>query len=362
MDQKLDFSSLPENIRVAVLDNKLDALKPADRVIYHDFVCRQKGLDPSSRPFEFIKLNGKLAMYARKECADQLRAIHGISCEIVSQTIQGGAYFVHVRATTKDGRTEDDIGATSIMEPEFIEKYDNGEKRRVKNPRHGSQIEAMDFANAMMKACTKGKRRVTLSISGLGMFDSTEVEDIRESDKGRAPTLQEIKDTCDRILALKEEAAKCEDPDKRRAILAKALELEDGIMDQEGSTHTPTQAAKADEKPKAETPVEQPAKAAPVPQPASRAVEQETTGKSSYFSSLPEDVQEAISQIDTTGWRDHVFMGDPGLPAMDFIEKKATEIPRERLIAAVEKWIPKNALKTPQKTLDAAMVLAALAE
>jgi hypothetical protein len=36
-------------------------------------------------------------------------------------------------------------------------------------------------ANAMMKAETKAKRRVTLSICGLGMLDETEVESIPEA-------------------------------------------------------------------------------------------------------------------------------------------------------------------------------------
>jgi len=35
-----------------------------------------------------------------------------------------------------------------------------------------------NFGNALMKAVTKAKRRVTLSICGLGMLDETEVETI----------------------------------------------------------------------------------------------------------------------------------------------------------------------------------------
>jgi hypothetical protein len=38
-----------------------------------------------------------------------------------------------------------------------------------------------DLANAMMKAETKSKRRVTLSICGLGMLDETEIETIKEA-------------------------------------------------------------------------------------------------------------------------------------------------------------------------------------
>jgi hypothetical protein len=57
-----------------------------------------------------------------------------------------------------NGRTDVSTGAVSIANV-------NGEAR----------------ANAMMKAETKAKRRVTLSICGLGMLDETEVESIPEA-------------------------------------------------------------------------------------------------------------------------------------------------------------------------------------
>ena len=45
------------------------------------------------------------------------------------------------------------------------------------------------LANSMMKATTKSKRRVTLSICGLGMLDETEIDSIPASAKGRAPVV-----------------------------------------------------------------------------------------------------------------------------------------------------------------------------
>jgi hypothetical protein len=45
-----------------------------------------------------------------------------------------------------------------------------------------------NFGNALMKAVTKAKRRVTLSICGLGMLDETEVETIPSA---RPVTVQE---------------------------------------------------------------------------------------------------------------------------------------------------------------------------
>jgi hypothetical protein len=59
---------------------------------------------------------------------------------------------VHVRAKDKTGRSDEDFGVVA---------FKGG----------GNEI----AANLIMKAVTKAKRRVTLSISGLGFLDETEV-------------------------------------------------------------------------------------------------------------------------------------------------------------------------------------------
>jgi hypothetical protein len=110
------------------------------------------GLNPYTQPFAYIKLNGQLKLYAKRDCADQLRRLRGISIEIVDKKLSDGLLSIHVRARDKDGRTDEDYGIVAV----------------------GSAAgEAL--ANLGMKAVTKAKRRVTLSISGLGMLDETEV-------------------------------------------------------------------------------------------------------------------------------------------------------------------------------------------
>jgi hypothetical protein len=47
-------------------------------------------------------------------------------------------------------------------------------------------------ANLIMKAVTKAKRRVTLSICGLGFLDESEVESIADAKTEPAPTVQEL--------------------------------------------------------------------------------------------------------------------------------------------------------------------------
>lgn len=133
----------------------LASLSPQQRTEYYMRVCNSLGLNPMTQPFSYITLNGKLTLYATRACADQLRKLNGISIEIVDQELKEGLLTVHVRAKDKAGRMDEDIGVVSVG---------------------GLKGEAA--ANAALKAVTKAKRRVTLSISGLGYLDETEVEDI----------------------------------------------------------------------------------------------------------------------------------------------------------------------------------------
>lgn len=141
-------------IEQALVQGNLAALTPGQRVAYYNRVCESIGLNPLTKPFEYITLNGKLTLYARKDCTDQLRTIKGISIEKPDVTFQDEWIVVTVVARDAKGRTDSDIGVVS--------------KKDMRG----------DFGNAVMKCVTKAKRRVTLSICGLGMLDETEVETI----------------------------------------------------------------------------------------------------------------------------------------------------------------------------------------
>jgi hypothetical protein len=143
-------------MEAVIIKGDLKKLTPEERVQYYNETCKSVGLNPLTRPFEYIDLQGKLTLYARRDAADQLRKIHGINIQIVSQDMSDGVLSIHVRATDKTGRTDEDLGVVSFPE----------------------QMRGDVRANTIMKAVTKAKRRVTLSISGLGWLDETEVEDI----------------------------------------------------------------------------------------------------------------------------------------------------------------------------------------
>jgi hypothetical protein len=139
----------------ALIRGDLADLKPEERVMYYNQVCKSLGLNPLTKPFAYLHLNGKTILYALKDCTEQLRTIHGISLTIPARESIEGVYVVTARATKPDGRMDESTGAVTV----------EGLKGEQK-------------ANALMKAETKAKRRVTLSICGLGMLDESEIESI----------------------------------------------------------------------------------------------------------------------------------------------------------------------------------------
>lgn len=149
----------------AVTENSLARLTKEQRMAYYLRVCNSLNLNPLTRPFEWLvsksKTGDKLSLYARKECTEQLRRRDNVSAEIVArEMLPNELYAVTCRATIpagpgRDARHDESIGAVSL-------KGLAGEAR----------------ANAVMAAETKAKRRVTLSICGMGFLDETEVENI----------------------------------------------------------------------------------------------------------------------------------------------------------------------------------------
>lgn len=142
-------------IESVAIGGDLSKLTPEGRVNYYQAVCKSLGLNPLTQPFNYLSLNGKLVLYAKRDCTEQLRKIHGVSIEIKNRATEEGVYIVTAVASLPDGRVDESTGAVSI------DKL-SGDAR----------------ANALMKAETKAKRRVTLSICGLGMLDETEVTTI----------------------------------------------------------------------------------------------------------------------------------------------------------------------------------------
>ncbi|WP_059051384.1 hypothetical protein [Paenibacillus senegalimassiliensis] len=163
-----------------VVQGDLSSLKPEERLIYYTKVCESVGLNPLTKPFDYLKLDGKLVLYAKRDATDQLRKIHKISITITSRERIGDVYCVTARGETTDHRTDESIGAVSLMKEEKI--WDEMRGRKVSTGKV-LPLTADELANAVMKAETKAKRRVTLSLSGLGMMDESEIETIEDAER-----------------------------------------------------------------------------------------------------------------------------------------------------------------------------------
>ena len=147
-------AELSASIEQVVIGGDLSALNPEQRVQYYNTVCQSVGLNPYTRPFDYIRLNNKLTLYARKDATDQLRKINGVNIDDIHTDAEGEWFVVTVKGSDRTGRRDVEIGAVN------------------KKDMQGN------FGNAMMKAVTKAKRRLTLSLCGLGWLDETEVETI----------------------------------------------------------------------------------------------------------------------------------------------------------------------------------------
>ncbi len=156
-------------IEAALIQGDLSKLSPEERLSYYKNVCESVGLNPLTKPFEYMRLGGREVLYANKGCAEQLRSIHKISLKIVGKEKIEDVYIVTAEAADKDGRIDSATGAVSVA---------------------GLKGEAL--ANAMMKAETKSKRRVTLSLCGLNMLDESEVETIPGAVTGSKQPPKEI--------------------------------------------------------------------------------------------------------------------------------------------------------------------------
>lgn len=140
----------------------LSGLTPEQRVTYYNSVCKSIGLNPLTKPFDFLELydrgsnKTKVVLYGNKDCAAQLRTNRQISIYQLDEKVEeGGCLIVRAYARTPDGREDVDEGVVFVK-----------------------GLLGDNYANARKRCITQAKRRVTLSICGLGFLDESEVDDV----------------------------------------------------------------------------------------------------------------------------------------------------------------------------------------
>ena len=152
--QERNYSDItPATMEKVLIDQDLSNLTPAQRIEYVLGVCKSLNLNPATKPFGYLLLDGKLRLYALKDCTEQLRKINGVSIIELSKVIEGDLLIYTAKAQDRTGRYDIDIGAVMI-----------------------GTNKGLALANLMMKGATKAKRRVTLSICGLGLPDESELD------------------------------------------------------------------------------------------------------------------------------------------------------------------------------------------
>lgn len=154
-----EFIGSLDEIHKIIITGNLISLTLKQRIKYYIDLCKELKLDPVSRPFEYILFNRNneniLVLYATKSCAEQLRARENISINIIETGVHDNMAVVRARATAPNGRTDEAIACVDL-----------------------SGMTQKERANAIMKADTKAKRRVTLSICSLGMMADVEAADV----------------------------------------------------------------------------------------------------------------------------------------------------------------------------------------
>lgn len=197
---------LPTDIERVLIGGDLAQLKPEQRLSYYNHLCESLGLNPLTKPFQYLTLSGKTVLYATKDCTEQLRNNKAVSVRIMAREVVEGCYVVTAQASLPSGRCDESIGAVPIENLK-------GESR----------------SNAMMKCETKAKRRVTLSICGLGMLDESEVDSIPGARPAFADGPQEVAERRIKELAARKPTLELEtavDPSYEERHKALILETE----------------------------------------------------------------------------------------------------------------------------------------
>ena len=204
-------------IEAVIAAGDLSRLSVDQRNTYYVTVCQSIGLNALTRPFEYITLNGKLTLYARKDATDQLRSIKGVSITRADVSLADPDWvIVTTEARDATGRTDIDVGCVS--------------RKDMRG----------DLGNVIMKAVTKSKRRVTLSLCGLGMLDESEIETIPDAKPFVASTPQipdiaapEWKDDLIALGTRAKQAAVIMTPEEQQIVSA-ALDMARGVLKRNG--------------------------------------------------------------------------------------------------------------------------------
>ena len=200
MQQPQDGDSMAQRVNLALIQGDLSKLSEPERLKYYHTVCASVGLNPSTKPFGYLSFQGKLTLYATRNCTDQLRAIYGVS--LIAHEIKevSGVLYCTVSMRDRHGRTDTDMGCVTVK---------------------GLSGDAL--ANAWMKALTKAKRRCTLSLCGLSSLDESEIETVQGATPVEPETVRVLEECSPKKEGKPEKLV--ENARKREKLMAEFVEM-----------------------------------------------------------------------------------------------------------------------------------------
>jgi len=136
-----------------IIHNDLTKLSAKERLDFYRAKCRWYGLDWRLAPFDYIMTKQGVKLHLNATGTDLLRAQKKITIVDSKWEIVGQLVVSTVEGQMPDGRRDREIGAVSI-----------------------ANARGDDLANAIMKSMTKAKRRLVISMGGIGTDEDTEAE------------------------------------------------------------------------------------------------------------------------------------------------------------------------------------------
>jgi hypothetical protein len=131
---------------------------PREALLRYVFTfCERVGISPLAVPFSLMKTQQGMQLVANRNFYDAVANKYSVSRECVGEGFFEGTklYYTRYRATTPDGRVTEDMALVDT-----------------------AGLNGKDLANAIMKAHTKGRNRVTRAHLGFPFPDETEAETV----------------------------------------------------------------------------------------------------------------------------------------------------------------------------------------
>ena len=159
-----------EELQKFLFYGDLSSLSKSQQNEYVFKLSKSMGLNPWTRPFDMIVLNGKLTVYTNKGAAAQLRDLKHINLKKVyagalrmgeGMPCNPAIYEVEIEASIPDEKAEGGFRRSCNVGTVPIEN-----------------LVGEALSNAVLKCWTKAERRATLAIAGIAFPDETEVGSI----------------------------------------------------------------------------------------------------------------------------------------------------------------------------------------